>query len=135
MNAVLLRLVHEEVQTRGRLYFFDGDKQVFDCVTMELPWKNNGKNISCIPVGIYTVVKHTSPKFGSCLKVLDVPGRSEILFHAGNYNKDTHGCILPGKQFAELNKDMFLDVVFSTATMQTILKIVPEQFTLTITNV
>jgi hypothetical protein len=32
--------------------------------------------------------------------VRDVPGRSEILFHAGNTFTDSHGCILVAEKFA-----------------------------------
>lgn len=65
-------------------------------VTLEDKWRDNEKMVSCIPTGTYTITIHNSPKFGRCYKVLDVPGRSEILIHAGNTHKDTHGCILLG---------------------------------------
>ena len=71
---------------------------------MEPPWRNNRRNRSCIPAGVYTVLPHVSPRFGRCLLVTDVPGRSHILFHAGNvggdidlgYHTHTAGCLLPG---------------------------------------
>ena len=66
--------------------------------TLELPWKNNRRNISCIPLGTYEVIGHVSPKFGKCYWVKDVPGRSEILFHVGNSPKDSRGCILVGQK-------------------------------------
>jgi hypothetical protein len=34
--------------------------------------------------------------------VLDVPNRSDILFHAGNTKNDTRGCILLGLMFGTL---------------------------------
>lgn len=64
---------------------------------LELPWKANQKQISCIPEGTYNIVPHKSPKFGHCLLVKDVPDRSNILIHAGNTTKDTKGCLLPGE--------------------------------------
>lgn len=67
--------------------------------TLELPWRDNQPMVSCIPDGVYTAIKYSSPKFGRVLHVLDVPGRSGILFHAGNTIADTHGCILPGLTF------------------------------------
>jgi hypothetical protein len=67
------------------------------CFTLELPWRDNKKNSSCIPLGTYDVVPHVSPKFGKTLLLLDVPDRSEILIHAGNTAKDTRGCILVGE--------------------------------------
>ena len=71
---------------------------------MEPPWRDNRRNRSCIPPGVYEVLPHVSPRFGRCLMVAAVPGRSHILFHAGNVGGDvergwhthTAGCLLPG---------------------------------------
>lgn len=81
--------------TLGHLYV-DGQ---YICCCLELPWRNNQPRKSCIPLGSYQVVFREDP--GSKYKyrhlhVLDVPGRSWILFHKGNFPKDTLGCILPG---------------------------------------
>lgn len=66
--------------------------------TTERPWNNNAKGNSCIPAGIYEVKWHKSPKFGWCYKVCNVPGRSEILIHSGNFYWHSYGCILPAKK-------------------------------------
>ena len=71
---------------------------------MEPPWRDNARNRSCIPPGVYEVVPHVSPRFRRCLLVTNVYGRSHILFHAGNVGGDraqgwhthTAGCLLPG---------------------------------------
>lgn len=65
--------------------------------SLELPWKENQFRISCIPEGNYTCVWHLSPKFGWTYLVTGTAPRTQILFHAGNYPKDTWGCILLGK--------------------------------------
>ena len=67
--------------------------------TLELPWKDNKKEVSCIDSGYYTNVKQFSAtgKLGKRLEIPDVPGRTDIRFHAGNYPKDTKGCILVGE--------------------------------------
>lgn len=72
--------------------------------TMELPWRENAAEVSCIPPGEYVVEPYLSPTFGRCYHVTDVQDRTWILFHSGNVagNRDlgyhTHslGCILPG---------------------------------------
>ena len=73
--------------------------------TIELPWKDNKKRVSCIPEGDYTVVlrdKNQSGKFKyDHLHVLDVPNRSYILFHVANYPRDILGCIGTGKTTAK----------------------------------
>lgn len=71
---------------------------------IEPPWRNNRPNRSCIPAGLYEVRPHQSPRFGACLLVAGVRGRSHILIHRGNVGGDveagwhTHtlGCLLPG---------------------------------------
>ncbi len=77
---------------------------------IELPWRDNARNRSCIPDGDYLVVPHVSPRFGRCLHVTDVPDRSHVLFHSGNVAGDkalgwhthSHGCILPGLRHGKL---------------------------------
>lgn len=71
-------------------------------VTLELPWLENARNISCIPMGIYKCQRVNSPKFGVAYHLLDVPERSEILIHAGNTIEDIEGCILLGEHFGSL---------------------------------
>lgn len=98
------------------------DQVIMSGVTMELPWKDNQKDISCIPVGTYPVELFHSIKFGKCFKIQGVPGRDAILIHKGNYNRDTHGCILPGKDFADLDKDGNQDITASGATVDLLVK-------------
>jgi hypothetical protein len=66
------------------------------CNTIELPWKNNEKRVSCIPEGRYFIRKRYSQKFNWHLEVVDVQNRSYILFHpANNALKELNGCIAP----------------------------------------
>ena len=67
--------------------------------TLELPWKDNKKEVSCIPSGFYTNVKQFSSTghLGKRLEIPNAPGRDNIRFHRGNYPKDTEGCILVGE--------------------------------------
>ena len=72
-------------------------------VTCEDLWRENSPNISCIPVGMYRCVRVQSPKFGSTFEITGVEGRTHILFHKGNTEDDTHGCVLIGERFEALN--------------------------------
>jgi len=129
MKAVISR-EYTNFQTLGRMVVFDGYKVRLQILTLELPDLGNQKNISCIPEGEYEVHKIYSPKFGKCFHVQDVPGRSEILIHKGNYNKDTRGCILVGMGHADINEDGNLDVIESTHAMNKLLNIMPDEFKL-----
>jgi hypothetical protein len=78
--------------TNGGIFFNDK----FICFTIELPWKDNLRNISCIPEGRYRLGKRFTPNRGWHLLVNEVPGRSGILFHAANNAlKELRGCIAP----------------------------------------
>ena len=72
-------------------------------VTLERPWMNNQQNVSCIPDGMYACERIESPKFGETFRLINVSGRSHILFHKGNIDDDTHGCILVGESFEPLS--------------------------------
>lgn len=66
------------------------------CSTIELPWKDNLKEKSCIPEGEYRLEKRYSKKYGWHIELKDVPGRSLILFHPANYAlSELRGCIAP----------------------------------------
>ncbi len=72
--------------------------------SLELPDRGNARNISSIPAGRYQCARKISPRFGHVYGLADVPGRSHILIHPGNYAGDENlgrrsnsaGCILLG---------------------------------------
>lgn len=96
IQVILYRIGEFDEQTYGVLAF--GKRPRF--VTVEDLWKENQRNISCIPVGSYTARAYDSPSFGETYIVDNVPGRSGILFHPGNSHADTRGCILVGSSYA-----------------------------------
>jgi len=66
------------------------------CFSIELTWKDNRTGVSCIPEGRYALAKRWSRKFGAHLRVMDVPGRSDILIHPANDAlQELKGCIAP----------------------------------------
>jgi hypothetical protein len=68
-------------------------------VSLERPWLDNRKGESCIPAGNYLAKRVISPKFGDTFEITGVPGRGNILFHAGNIMEDSHGCVILGESF------------------------------------
>jgi hypothetical protein len=130
MTTLILSRVHAARQTLGALHVFRGDVQLFGCVTLELPWENNERYESCIPEGRYAVEHRVSGAFGHHLHVKDVPNRSHILIHAGNYVSDTEGCILVGNEFEHIDGDGLIDVTYSTQTLKGLVSCVSALATL-----
>ena len=96
INLLLIRNTFSKKSTIGEL-FLNGERI---CDTLENPWQDNQRNISCIPEGVYPVRLRLPRESGTRdylhLLVQEVPNRDWILFHRGNTAKDTSGCILVG---------------------------------------
>ena len=115
MKATILRLEHTHTETIGVL-FLDG-KAI--CWTLELPYRGNRVNISCIPEGLYECEKIESPAHGECFWVKDVPHRSDILLgHVGNSHNDTEGCIVLGTYPADIIPNQLRGIMQSTKAVK-----------------
>lgn len=85
-------------------FFLWNEKAI--AVTLELPWRNNERKISCIPEGLYLCerVRNRTTTGGTQIDdtfiIANVKDRDGILFHVGNSTKDSNGCILIGNNFA-----------------------------------
>jgi hypothetical protein len=93
--------------------------------TLELPWKDNKPEVSCIPAGVYLCKYINSPKHGPTYELSNVPGRTSIQIHKANFagdiskglKSDLLGCIALGtaisivkNQLVILNSGMTIDV-------------------------
>ncbi|MGJ8743690.1 DUF5675 family protein [Polaribacter sp.] len=109
-----------------RAYFKEGTNGTlfrsgkFLCHTIELPWKNNKRNISCIPEGEYQIEPRFSKRFQHHLILKAVKSRSYILFHPANDAKrDLEGCIAPVNYLRGIGKG-----IYSKDAMQKLLSLV-----------
>ena len=96
MTIVLDRLPNSSlvwgiVPTLGYLHV---DKEVIH--TVELPWRQNERNVSAIPPGRYKLAKNADK---GVIEVLDVPGRTGIQIHPANWCHELKGCIGVGMDF------------------------------------
>lgn len=104
MEARLIRFVKSfEWVTKG-VWLFD-NKPV--CCTLEPPWLDNKKRVSCIPAGVYqcerckvTRYRISGRQILNAWEVLGVPDRTGILIHTGNWKSDTEGCVIVGTKFS-----------------------------------
>lgn len=70
------------------------------CHTLEHAYQDKDRYKSKIPNGTYTCVRGQhklshGPEF-TTFEITGVKGHTNILFHKGNYNEDSEGCVLLG---------------------------------------
>lgn len=103
-DLMLIRRTDDGKATLGELHLLPAP--YFLCYTLENTWKDNQRNISCIPAGKWPLKirdeggwnERYAKKYAwhQGMIEVEVPGRDFVLFHAGNRHEDTKGCILPG---------------------------------------
>lgn len=127
-------------QSLGTLIY--AQPELFVCKTLELPWKLNQNNISCIPTGIYTCIWTRSNRLSTLAgydvftyELSGVQGRLGIRIHSANYFYQLLGCIALGDTLKDINLDGQLDVIHSGATVDKFNTLMnKENFELRITN-
>lgn len=115
-------------ETLGKMHVVGTEGRTFDCVTLELPDKNNQRQISCYPKGHYKGIK-----VGATVNIpyphiwiKNVPGRDGIKIHRANYYRQLRGCTAVGKTFVDLDGDLEPDVTDSKNTLDAIMAILPD---------
>ena len=94
----LIRTLFTDYATFGVLL---DEYQNFICHTLELPWKHNEQNISCIIKGSYrcSYLPHIG---GFRYEIHDVPDRTLIRMHRANEPGELLGCLAPGMEFSKI---------------------------------
>jgi len=111
MKLTLLRLEQRPETVKRGIILVNGSPK---WTTLELPWQDNAKSISCIPEGTYTCERvanrrlHNGKDIRATFEVCDVPNRDGILFHTGNRKQDTQGCILIGQGFSDFKGELWI---------------------------
>ena len=100
------------------LLYIDGSPYGF---TVERPWKDNQKSVSCIPEGKYKVKFREDPTpltmhyrqkydyFNFHLELQDVKDRSGIYIHVGNKPEDVEGCIAVAREAGAMGSNFIKD--------------------------
>ena len=135
MNGLIRRQPSQPWGTPGKLRTVGG----FACDTLELPWADNQRGISCILPDSYLCWPWESPTMHrTVLRLEDKHGRKDCLIHAGNFAGDqvidadhdgaadaltqVHGCTLVGMGYGLLQrsdgKGQQLGILQSKATLQ-----------------
>lgn len=101
-----MRLVIDRGPTADVGTFGHADANGVAWDSLELPWRGNAPNLSCIPPGIYKAIALHSLKFGRMVyRLLAVPGRMDVEIHPANWagdvekglHSDLEGCLALGE--------------------------------------
>lgn len=123
------------VETLGDYFLEDDDnKIIFTCKTLELPFKGNQHEISCIPADDYICKKvlASSNIPYPHISITNVPGRSGVCIHIANFVSELRGCQAVGTTLNDLNKDGQPDLVASKKTFEKLISLLPNTFVLSI---
>lgn len=100
--------------------------------TVEQPWNNNIKDMSCFPEGHYQLLAHDSPKHPNsvafhnpALNVYAEPnmlpsgvvGRTDCLIHPANFAQELEGCVAVGQDYLYNTKHIPIGVSNSKETI------------------
>lgn len=98
-SLTLIRIVENKWGNFGAM--FCGDD--FMVTTLERRWDDNKPETSCIPAEKYMCKRGHFPAHGETFEVIGAHDRSAILFHKGNYQTDSKGCILIATGYAPIS--------------------------------
>ena len=102
ITVKLERFCYSDFGTFGYLYLPNGEQ----LATVERPWIGNQPRVSCIPIGEYDCEPRRYNKGGyDAVEVLNVPKRTHILLHIGNYVRNSNGCILINSRHGAFNQE------------------------------
>jgi hypothetical protein len=106
----LIRYGSTPMGTFGRLHILSAQKSgdsLFSCYTIERPWVNNERRVSCIPSGQYQLRKgtfHSTKEPYENYELMAVPGRTYIEIHIANRMTELLGCIGIGTRLFAIGK-------------------------------
>ncbi len=135
-----IKLIVERFSDNGRetlsnIYVIESGLLLFSCVGMELPWKDNEQQISCIPLNSNYAcqkVKATAAIPYEHIWITNVKGRSGVCIHKANFVSSLRGCIAVGDKHVDINKDNLLDITNSGKTFKVLMALLPDVFSLEI---
>jgi len=130
VHIIVIRQPDNGKQTLGDMQIFGSTSTpIFECKTIELPWKNNQRSISCFPKGVYDCEKvgATASIPYPHIWIKEVEGRDGIKIHRVNYVRQLRGCIGVGEKHIDIDGDGEKDVTNSTKTLDKLLSILPNK--------
>jgi hypothetical protein len=130
VRLVISRFSDDGIETLSNVCVFDNDDLVFSCVGLELPFKNNEHQVSCIPIGSYSCEKvpATAHIPYEHISIMNVPNRDGICIHKANFVSQLLGCCCVGYKHVDINGDGYSDVTNSGVTFDKLMALLPDTF-------
>lgn len=106
----------------------------FGCLTLEKPWDDNKRRVSCFPAGVYPWSKRGATEKIPYPHIIihNIPDRDGICIHAANFVRSLEGCAAVGDSFIDIDNDGALDVANSRQTLVRLLEVLPKEGTIEI---
>lgn len=112
MKTVIWNITYEPDSNDGVIggLIIDGNNEMLLC---GLPYRNNERDVSRLPNGIYFIKPHNSPHHGFCYKVyqadiegnlVEPDGRTDIQIHVANHAGHLDGCMCTGFKYGVFTK-------------------------------
>lgn len=113
MNLILRRSEAREDGILGKLYDTNDNLIAYTLEHAYDSGHGNGSYEPKVPAGAYTCVRGTHRLASMThsfvtFEIENVPGHTNILFHSGNTNDDSNGCVLLGAGCVEMQGRAFL---------------------------
>lgn len=95
-------------------------------------------NLPKIPDGTYTCIRgwhqlHSGPPFQT-FEITGVPGHTKLLFHVGNWNKDSEGCVLLGEAIVQSHQGVMITNSKAVFNEFMVIQSRVDSFTLTVVS-
>lgn len=130
MRIKVKRNYLEKVTTGAAKLINEAGVLLMDFKTVELPWLDNQRGISCIPEGVYNWSLYQSPAHGVVILLEDVPDRSYIEMHVANFTREIRGCFAVGLELSDIDGDGIIDVKNSRNTFNRLLSLCGQSGTI-----
>ncbi len=130
IRLIVERFEDNGKQTLSHVHIMENNISLFQFAGMELPWKENEKMISCIPIGVYGCekVKQTANIPYDHISVLSVPNRSGVCLHKANFVTQLKGCLAIGDKHVDINGDAIKDITNSGRAFEVLMRMMPDKF-------
>ena len=103
IKTIVLKRIGENIDGIFGVLLEELNGQLFPfVVTLEKKWDSNKPFVSCIPLGEFTCKRIISKTYGETFEIFGVTGRDNVLFHWGNFQDNSQGCILIAEYFEKI---------------------------------